>query len=132
MNKIRSKIDGFTLLEVLVTLVIMSIGLLGLASLQLRSLQYTHASYQRTLASIYAKDMAERMWTNLKNPTSVTAPTLPSGWTMTVTRTAVTVPAYPNYISPDTYDITVTWTDERFGSSSSSFRDRVRLMRVAP
>lgn len=128
--KSKFKISGFTLLEVLVTLVIMSIGLLGLLSLQLRSLQYTHSSYQRTLASIYAKDAAERMWTNLSNPTSVSLPTLPTGWSITITPTPAATPTYPNYLQPDTYDVTVTWVDQRFGSNTYSFNQRVRLLRT--
>jgi len=53
---------GFTLIEILVALVILSIGLLGIAALQLRSLQNSHASYERSIATLQAKDLVERMW----------------------------------------------------------------------
>lgn len=56
--------EGFTLLEVLVTLVIMSLGLLGLAGLQLRSLQAGNDSFSRSQAMILAYDMADRMRAN--------------------------------------------------------------------
>lgn len=63
MNKGHSTSDGFSLIEVLVTLVIVAIGLISIAQLQLRSLQYSHASLQRTMAVVQANDLVERMWT---------------------------------------------------------------------
>lgn len=56
--------SGFTLLEALVALVIFSIALLGLASLYAQSLIVSHGSYLRSLASIQASDMAERIYAN--------------------------------------------------------------------
>lgn len=56
---------GFTLLEVLIALVVLSIGLLGLAGLQLTSLQASNDSYGRTQATILAYDIADRMRANV-------------------------------------------------------------------
>ncbi len=56
---------GFTLVEILVALVILSIGLLGIAALQLRSLQNSHASFERSIASLQARDLVERMWAGI-------------------------------------------------------------------
>jgi type IV pilus assembly protein PilV len=56
---------GFNLIEVLVTLVLFAIGLLGLAGLQTRSLSNTHASVYRTIASQQAYDLADRIAANL-------------------------------------------------------------------
>ena len=56
---------GFTLIEILVALVILSIGLLGIAALQLRSLQSSHASFERSIASLQARDLVERMWAGI-------------------------------------------------------------------
>lgn len=53
---------GFSLIEVLVAIVVLSVGLLGFAALQLKGLQSAHAGYQRTLASVIASDAAERLW----------------------------------------------------------------------
>lgn len=55
---------GFTLIEALVALIIFSIALLGLASLYAQSLIVTHGSYLRSLASIQASDIAERIYAN--------------------------------------------------------------------
>lgn len=55
---------GFSLIEVLVTLLITSVGLLGLAALQVKSLQFNHGAYLRSQANILAYDMADRMRLN--------------------------------------------------------------------
>lgn len=57
---------GFTLIEVLVALIIVSIGLLGLAGLQSTSLKLTQGSYFRSLASQRADEISERIRTNYK------------------------------------------------------------------
>lgn len=55
---------GFTLLEVLVAVVVLSIGLLGLASLQVNGLQFNHSAYLRTQATLLAEELADRMRAN--------------------------------------------------------------------
>jgi len=55
---------GVTLLEVLVTLLVTSVGLLGLAGLQLTSVQGTNSAAQRFDASTLAYDILERMRAN--------------------------------------------------------------------
>lgn len=52
---------GFSLIEVLVALFVLSIGLLGLAALQTTGLKFNHQSYQRTQAVIQAYDIIDRM-----------------------------------------------------------------------
>lgn len=56
---------GFSLIEVLVALLVLSIGLLGLAALQTTSLKYNTDSYTRTQATLLAYDIADRMRSNL-------------------------------------------------------------------
>ena len=56
--------SGFTLIEILVAIVILSIGLLGVASLQVQGLKNNQSAYLRTQAAILAYDMADRMRTN--------------------------------------------------------------------
>ncbi len=55
---------GFTLIEVLVTLVVLAIGLLGLAGLQASSLKHNNNAYQRTQATFLAYDILDRMRAN--------------------------------------------------------------------
>jgi len=55
---------GFSLLEVMITLLILSVGLLGLAGLQAQSLRFNHFAFMRGQASILAYAMADRMRAN--------------------------------------------------------------------
>lgn len=59
-----SRSSGFTLIEVLVALVILSIGLLGLAGLQAAAIKNTGASGQRSIAMNLAMDISDRMRAN--------------------------------------------------------------------
>ena len=61
---------GFTLMEVLIALLILSIGLLGLASLQTNGLRSNQMASMRTNATLLANDIADRM---RANPTGVDA-----------------------------------------------------------
>ena len=53
--------DGMTLIEVLVALLILSVGLLGAAAVQLNALKYTDSSLMTTQASFIAYDMLDRI-----------------------------------------------------------------------
>jgi len=55
---------GFSLIEVLVALLVLSIGLLGLAALQTTGLKLNHQSYERTQAVLQAYDIIDRMRAN--------------------------------------------------------------------
>ena len=55
---------GFTLLEVMVAIVILSFGMLGVAGLMITGLQFTHSAQQRTIATQLAYDMIDRMRSN--------------------------------------------------------------------
>ena len=54
--------SGLSILEVLIALVILSVGLVGLAGMHMNSLQYVHSAYFRSLASSVALDLEERSW----------------------------------------------------------------------
>lgn len=60
----RERQRGFSLLEVLIALLILSLGLLGLAALQAFGLKFTYQSYQRTQATYLIGDIVERMRAN--------------------------------------------------------------------
>lgn len=55
---------GFSLLEVLIALLVLSFGLLGIAGLQTFSLQFNHQSYERTQATLLISDITERITAN--------------------------------------------------------------------
>ncbi len=56
---------GFTLVEVLVAFLILSVGLIGLAGLQLTGVKNTREAYYRTQATVLAADIMDRMRANL-------------------------------------------------------------------
>ncbi len=62
-HNIKSQ-SGFTLVEVLVSTVILSLGLLGLAGMQTTSMRYNQDAYLRSQAVAVANDIIDRMRTN--------------------------------------------------------------------
>lgn len=56
--------SGFTLLEVLIALLVLSIGLLGLAALQTTGLRSNQMASMRTLATQFTYDITDRMRSN--------------------------------------------------------------------
>jgi type IV pilus assembly protein PilV len=124
---------GFTLLEVLIALLVLSIGLLGLAALQTSGLRSNQMATMRTLATQIAYDMTDRMranptgMTNLEyviatdeTPAASPATTAEidlTEWRAQVARlpgglSSITRSAGP----PVTHEITVYWDEERKGA----------------
>lgn len=88
--------NGFSLIEVLVTIVILLVGLLGLAGLQGRALTSQMESFQRSQALILLKDISGRIDTNRKNAAAyITAAPLGTGGTYPVSCNASGVCATP-------------------------------------
>ena len=65
--------SGFTMIEVLVTIAILVVGLLGLAAMQTLSTLAELESYQRSQALVLVRDMADRMNANKAQITSYVA-----------------------------------------------------------
>lgn len=55
---------GFTLIEVLVAVAILSFGMLGIAAMQITGVRANQGSYFRSQATFIASDFAERMYAN--------------------------------------------------------------------
>jgi len=131
---------GVTLIEVLVTLFVVTIGLLGMAGLQYASLKNANSSYSRYQATVLAYDIAERMRANKQYALGGSY----SGISVTGSETAVTCAATvctPTEIkSQDAYEwgqqikglpggsgqvqvasgvytITVSWTEQQTGGT---------------
>jgi type IV pilus assembly protein PilV len=129
----RNRVSGFTLIEVLIALIIMSVGMLGIAGLYVHSLQAGSTSLFRHHAVTLAGDIADRI---RANPRAGPAYALAGGnnnctnGTVDCTRgemaahdiflwdqqAAATLPngavaiVFNNGVSPPTYQITLTWT----------------------
>lgn len=61
---IQHKQQGFSMIEVLITILIMSFGLLALAGLQLFGMQNNRSAMYRSIATNHANDLIERMRSN--------------------------------------------------------------------
>jgi prepilin-type N-terminal cleavage/methylation domain-containing protein len=61
MAKPTTRQDGFTLLEVLIALTIFAIGLLGIAGLQVRAIQFNSASSERATVQSVAQMVMENL-----------------------------------------------------------------------
>ena len=66
-RRIAGREAGFLMIEVLITMFILLIGLLGIVGLQARAQQAENDSYQRSQALILLRDMADRINANRAN-----------------------------------------------------------------
>lgn len=57
----RSGSRGFSLVEVLVTVIVLAIGVLGLAGLQIAGMRSNYSAYLRTQATLGAADLIDQM-----------------------------------------------------------------------
>ncbi len=57
-------VRGFSLIEVLIALFVLSLGLIGLAALQTTAFKFNHQSHERTQAIIQAYDILDRIRAN--------------------------------------------------------------------
>lgn len=106
---------GTTLIEVLVATVVLAIGLLGVIALQLRGVQSTQVAYQRTVATLIARDAVERLWVDLAADAAVDATSVQAAWLDHWQRSGVTLPGLVGTIDRDgsTYRISVGWNEHR-------------------
>ncbi|SHM15882.1 prepilin-type N-terminal cleavage/methylation domain-containing protein [Vreelandella subglaciescola] len=64
---------GFTLIEALVALAILSFGLMGIAAMQLNALNSASRGYQHSVATLAAVDAQERLWEALADANNCTS-----------------------------------------------------------
>ncbi|MBH8581248.1 type IV pilus modification protein PilV [Bisbaumannia pacifica] len=139
MSEYKSHKDpqgGFTLLEALIAVLVLSFGLLGVAAMQLKAVQSSHLSYHRSIATLAAQDASELLWYELDATavgscpdalsvesdwdTSWSSQGLLPGFSASSSITDITV--YTSG-SPDNgcdYEIRVAWQEERFAGESVS------------
>jgi type IV pilus assembly protein PilV len=63
-ENLMNKNTGFTLIEILIAVLILATGILGLAGLQASILKNNQSAYNRSQATQFAYDMADRMRAN--------------------------------------------------------------------
>lgn len=66
MANTRARQRGFSMLEILVSILIVAVGLLGMAGLSARTMNAEYESYQRAQAMILLSDMVDKINANRK------------------------------------------------------------------
>jgi type IV pilus assembly protein PilV len=129
---------GFTLVEALVALLVLSIGLLGVAALQLSSLRANHSSSLRSQATLLAYDIVDRMRANQSAANNgaydIALATAPAGGTVALDdlvrwkqNLSNTLPAGNGAVartgagSATKFTVTVQWDDSRGAEAPLSF-----------
>lgn len=135
-----NKNTGFTLIEVLIAMLVLAVGLLGLAGLQATSLKNNQSAYNRSQATQLAYDLADRMRANVAGKTTYTTGTATATaaclttagctkeamaendlkeWNDAIT---ATLPSGAGTITVTAgiYTITINWDDNRDGSVNTS------------
>ncbi|MGB5438454.1 MAG: type IV pilus modification protein PilV [Gammaproteobacteria bacterium] len=138
----RRRSRGFTLLEVLITLLVISIGLLGLAGLQISGMRANQMGFMRSQAILAAYDMADRMRANPAaaaagnydgNPSAATVDCVGASNACTSAEMAsydkdawldilTLLPGGAGEVvddGSDNYTITVRWDEERSGATGT-------------
>lgn len=147
-----NKSNGFTLIEVLIAVVVLAIGLLGLAGLQATSLRNNQDAYNRSQATQLAYDLADRLRANTQAAATYTTvvPTAATAKADCLNTTGCTpaemaendlfewnrdlVAMLPDGvgtlgIATNVYTITITWDDDHDGDADNnpSFQTSFRL-----
>lgn len=115
---------GVTLIEVLVAMVVLSVGLLGMAGLQVSSLRANQSSYIRTQAVSQAYDILDEIRADLPNWQTYNgrnydlSGTFPSG---------IAAVAVNNFM----LTVTVSWDDSAVAGGAANEQVAVTTMMVA-
>lgn len=129
-----------TLIEVLVALVILGVGLLGAAALQLNALKYTDSARMTSQASFIAYDLMDRIRANAGADYTITPP---ASGNPDVARDQDLFDFNANIVSAlgasatgsvainqKVYTITITWDDSRAAKAVDSRRSFVLSSRA--
>jgi type IV pilus assembly protein PilV len=104
MSSRNSGQRGFTLIEVMAALIVISIGLLGIAKMQALALSSTGNARTRSIAALEAASMAAMMhanlpyWSSFTSPTTFTITVTPnsSGASSSLSASGLTLPTMPS------------------------------------
>lgn len=122
--------SGTTMIEVLITVLVMAIGLLGLAALQGFSLQAGQSAYYRTQATNVAYEIAD--FARVNRSAAVASCTVPvlSTWNAFVAEQLPGGLVAATFSNCDAEEITVTvsWAEGRLADVESSGREQVRVV----
>lgn len=125
--------EGFTLVEALVALVVLSIGLLGVAAMQVKALQSAHMGFQRSVASLAAVDAQERAWAALGLDCAMVS-SFAEDWKSDWFKEGSVLKNAGNsdikkLANDCEYEIVVNWVESRGGGESEHFKYIFRVPR---
>ena len=133
--------QGMTLIEVLVALLILTVGLLGAAAVQINALKYTDSSRMTSQASFIAYDMMDRIRANSGANYTVTPPTSANpgnardqdlyDFTTSIVNFGGPTATGSITLNQRVYTITITWSDARAANTANAQRSFVLSSRAA-
>lgn len=131
MKTPRSHQAGFSLVEVLVALLLLSIGVLGLVRLQASAARASVDAEDRTRAALLTEELISTMW--LKGTTSLDSSTLAAWSSRLSDPSTLGLPGSPSYSvtsASGVTTITVTWQEPgrltpSGGAASSQYKTSV-------
>jgi type IV pilus assembly protein PilV len=108
---------GFTLMELLIALTILSVGLLGVATMQIRSLQVSSYAGDMTAGTTLAQDKLEDLLTQDYTTSALlnAGTTVETSGVFTITTTTVDGTPVPN---TKTITVVVNWNDRGVNKTS--------------
>ncbi len=120
-NPMRCSQRGSSLIEVLISLVVLSVGVMGMAVLHGRAVQYAVGAEDRNRAAVMADELVSKMWD--AKTTSIPAATL-TAWQSRLTNAAVSgLPNASGSVSAADSDgavtITISWYPPGVSSSNA-------------
>jgi type IV pilus assembly protein PilV len=131
---------GMTLIEVLVALLILTVGLLGAAAIQLNALKYTDSSRMTSQASFIAYDMMDRIRANSGADYTVTPPTAGNlnvardqdlyDFTTNIVAFGGATATGSITLNQRVYTITINWDDSRAANAANTRRSFVLSSRA--
>lgn len=131
---------GMTLIEVLVALLILTVGLLGAAVIQLNALKYTDSSRMTSQASFIAYDMMDRIRANSGADYTVTPPTAGNlnvardqdlyDFTTNIVAFGGATATGSITLNQRVYTITINWDDSRAANAANTRRSFVLSSRA--
>lgn len=131
--------SGVTLIEVLITLIVVAVGLLGMVALQSVSMRNAQGSHHHTLATVIAYDALDRVRVAVDGRTAVgNVPNAILTEVANVFTAARFTDQFPGALVvglvADNADVvvTVSWADDRLGvdTGSGDFDTRVNQVQV--
>ncbi len=110
------------MVEALVAVLVLSLGLLGVAAMQLKALQSAHMGYQRAVVSLAAIDAQERAWAGLSQASTHACPDTSAFENAWVSHwfNDMLIDAGSSLSGSDcTYTATIDWQEERYATGES-------------